>query len=92
MKHRFIWENGFAYCRCTITPKVRIKTKEWDGNFVPIWAESVGFVRIRTDGYEGHIYGTVSPVAPKTFDTIDQAKAYVEEQSLIGLTVNRLNV
>jgi len=90
---RFIWENGFAYCRCTVRPKVRIKTKEWDGNFVPLWVDSVGFVRIReVDGYEGHIYGTVSPVHPKSFPTIEQAKAYVEEQSLIGLAVNRLNV
>jgi viroplasmin and RNaseH domain-containing protein len=44
------------------------------------------------DGYEGHIYGTVSPAHPKSFDTIEQAKAYVEEQSLVGLTVNKLHV
>ncbi len=90
---KFIWENGFAYCRCTITPKVRITTREWGGETKPLWVDSVGFVRIReVDGYEGHIYGTVSPAHPKTFDTIEQAKAYVEEQSLIGLAVNRLNV
>lgn len=89
---KFIWESGEVYCRCTVRPKVRIKTKEWDGNFVPLLVDSVGFVRVHTDGYEGHIYGTVSPVHPKTFDTIEEAKAYVEEQSLIGLAVNRLNV
>ncbi len=88
----FIWENGEVYCRCTIRPKVRIKTREWDGNLVPLWVDSVGFVRVRMDGYEGHIYGTVSPAHPKSFDTIEQAKAYVEEQSLVGLTVNKLHV
>lgn len=89
---KFIWENGEVYCRCTVRPKVRIKTKEWDGNFVPMWVDSVGFVRVRMDAYEGHIYGTVSPVHPKSFPTMEDAKAFVEEQSLIGLAVNRLGV
>ena len=88
----FIWENGEVYCRCTVRPKVRIKTKEWDGNFVPLLVDSVGFVRVRMDGYEGHLYGTVSPTHPKLFGTIEEAKAYVEEQSLIGLTLNKLGV
>jgi len=89
---RFIWENGEVYCRCTVRPKVRIKTKEWDGNLVPMWVDSVGFVRVRIGAFEGHIYGTVSPVHPKSFPTMEAAKAYVEEQSLIGLAVNRLGV
>ena len=89
---KFIWESGEVYCRCTVRPKVRIKTKEWDGNFVPLLVDSVGFVRVRMDAYEGHVYGTVSPIHPKSFPTIEQAKAYVEEQSLIGLAVNRLGV
>lgn len=88
----FIWANGETYCRCTITPKVRITTREWGGETKPLWVDSVGFVRIRMDGFEGHIYGTVSPAHPRSFPTMEAAKAYVEEQSLIGLTVNRLNV
>lgn len=87
---KFVWDNGATYMRCTITPKVRIKTKEWDGEFVPLWVEAVGFVRTRMDGYEGHIYGTVSPTHPKLFPTVEAAKAYVEEQSFIGLIVNKL--
>ena len=89
---KFKWDDGEAYCRCTVRPKVRIKTKEWDGNLVPLWVDSVGFVRIRDDMFEGHIYGTVSPAHPKSFAHIEQAKAYVEEQSLIGLTVNKLTM
>lgn len=89
---RFIWGNGVAYCRCVITPKVRITTREWGGETKPLWVDAVGFVKINADCYEGHIYGTVSPAHPRRFDTIEQAKAYVEEQSLIGLAVNRLNV
>jgi hypothetical protein len=89
---KFFWENGEVYCRCTVRPKVRIKTKEWDGSLVPLLVDSVGFVRVRMDGYEGHLYGTVSPTHPKSFGTIEEAKAYVEEQSLIGLTLNKLGV
>lgn len=86
----FRWDNGQTYCRAVITPKVRIKTVMWGGNLVPLWVEAVGFVRIRMDAYEGHIYGTVSPAHPKSFPTMEAAKAYVEEQTLVGLTVNKL--
>lgn len=89
---RFIWDNGKVYCRCGAASKVRITSRTWDDAPAPRWIEAVGFVRIRTDAYEGHIYGTVSPAHPKSFDTMEAAKAYVEEQSLIGLTVHRLNV
>lgn len=88
----FKWENGEVYCRCTITPRVRIITKEWNNDTKPLWVDAVGFARARGGLFEGHIYGTVSPVAPKSFATIEQAKAYVEEQSLIGLAVNKLTM
>jgi len=88
----FSWENGEVYSRCTVHPKVRIITREWNSETKPLLVDSVGFVRVRMDGHEGHIYGTVSPAHPKSFDTIEQAKAYVEEQSLIGLTVNKLTM
>ena len=89
---KFKWENGEVYCRCTIKPHVRITTTEWGGHTKPLWVDAVGFVRVRMEGCEGHIYGTVSPAHPKSFDTLEEAKAYVEEQSLIGLAVNKLGV
>ena len=92
MKHKFTWEHGLAYARCSIRPKVRIATREWGGSTVSYWVDAVGFIKINADSYEGQIYGTVSPVHPKSFPTIEQAKAFVEEQSLIGLAVNRLGV
>jgi hypothetical protein len=37
------------------------------------------------------IYGSVNPDAlGKFFDNIDEAKRYVEEQALVGLTLNKL--
>lgn len=89
---RFLWDNGLAYCRCTITPKVRITTREWGGETKPLWVDAVGFVKVNADCYEGHIYGTVSPVAPKRFVLLESAKAYVEDQALIGLAVNKLTM
>jgi len=88
----FKWDNGEVYCRCTITPKVLISTTEFSGETRPLWVDAVGFVRVRMDAYEGHIYGTVSPIHSKSFDTLGEAKAYVEEQSIIGLTVNKLTM
>jgi hypothetical protein len=88
---KFIWENGEVYCRCTVRPKVRITTKEWAGNLKPMWVDAVGFIRIYDDGLcTGNLYGTVSDAHPKKFAHLDQAKAWVEEQALIGLTLNKL--
>ena len=89
---RFIWEHGEVYLRCVITPKVRIKTREWEDRIKPYWVDAVGYIKVNYGEYEANIYGTVSPVAPKRFDTLEQAKAYVEEQSLIGLAVNKLTM
>lgn len=89
---KFKWDDGQTYCRCTITPKVQVRTYSWGGVEEPIWIEAAGFVRVRIDGYEGHIYGRVSKEPPRSFPTMQEAKTYVEEQSLIGLTVKRLGV
>jgi hypothetical protein len=87
---KIVWDNGQTYCRAVITPKVRITAREWGGTTKPLWVDAVGFVRIRNTWYEGHIYSIVSEAHPKVFDTMDQAKRYVEEQALLGLTLNRL--
>lgn len=95
---KFHWDDGQTYCRCTITPKVQVRTYSWGGGEEPVWISSVGFMRIRyvietcTTRYEGHIYGTVSKEPPRSFPTMEEAKTYVEEQSLIGLTVKRLGM
>ena len=89
---KFIWENGEVYLRCTIKPKVRIRTYDWADENKYVHVDAVGYIKVHADSYEANIYGTVSPAPPKLFAHLEQAKAYVEEQSLIGLTVNRLNV
>lgn len=89
---KFTWEDGEVYLRCTITPKVRIKIRNYGGEANPYWVDAVGYIKVHADSYEANIYGTVSPAYPKLFVHLEQAKAYVEEQSLIGLAVNRLNM
>lgn len=90
---KFEWQDGLAYCRCLVTPKIVIPTHDWGGTTKPLWIDAVGFVKVsHLDTYEAHIYGTVSPISPKTFAHLSDAKAYVEEQSLIGLTVKKLGV
>lgn len=89
---KFVWQDGLAYCRCIVTPKIVIPTPVWGGT-KPLWIDAVGFVKVdHLDSYEAHIYGVVSPISPKRFAHLDDAKAYVEEQSLIGLTVKKLGV
>lgn len=89
---KFIWENGEVYCRCTVRPEVRINVKEWEGTLKPYWVDAVGYIKVNAADCEANIYGTVSSAPPKRFNNLSDAKAYVEEQSLIGLTVNKLGV
>lgn len=87
---KFKWDDGEVYCRCLVRPKVSITVHDWGGSTKPLLVDAVGFVKVLDNGYEGHIYGTVSAARPKFFAHLEQAKAYVEEQSLIGLTINKL--
>ena len=89
---KFIWENGEVYLRCSIKPRVRIITEGWSGMTKPLWVDAVGYIKVSADSHEANIYGTVSSVPPKRFANLGDAKAYVEEQSLIGLTVKRLSM
>jgi hypothetical protein len=51
----------------------------------------MGYILPRDGRLMACIYGSVNPDAPgKFFDNIDEAKAYVEQQALLGLTLNKL--
>jgi hypothetical protein len=51
----------------------------------------MGYILLRDGRLLACIYGSVHPDSPGAwFDHIDEAKRYVEEQALVGLTLNRL--
>lgn len=89
---KFDWMDcGSGYFRCATDRPVPIKTLEFGGNMRNAAVTDMGYI-MRINGlYRGHTYGTVHPDAPaEDFDTIDEAKRYVEQQAMVGLTLNKL--
>jgi hypothetical protein len=51
----------------------------------------MGYVRLVNGKYTASVYGSINPDAPGGwFNDLDEAKRYVEEQALLGLTLNKL--
>lgn len=87
----FHWRDTPTSCRCVTDRPVKIKTLEWSGMFTNTLVQDMGYVLFRDGRFLACIYGTVHPDSPGAwFDHIDDAKRYVEQQALVGLTLNKL--
>jgi len=89
----FVWMNsGAGYHRCTSDRPVTIKARDFGGLDVhDARITDMGYILPRDGRLMACIYGSVNPDSPgKFFDNIDEAKRYVEEQALLGLTLNKL--
>lgn len=88
----FHWRDRQTHYRCTSDKPVTIKVFDFGG--IGVHNEHVtdmGYVIPRGSDFTACIYGSINPDAPSAlFDNIDEAKRYVEEQALLGLTLNKL--
>lgn len=85
------WSDGGTFHRCFTERPVRIQTREWGGGTRPYYTQDMGYILHREGRLMAHVYGTINPDAlGKWFDDLDEAKAYVEQQALLGLTLNKL--
>lgn len=89
---KFDWMNcGSGYYRCATDKPVTIKLRGFDGNMHGSRVTDMGYIMPKDGRVLACVYGTVHPECPGGwFDNIDDAKRYVEEQALLGLTLNRL--
>jgi hypothetical protein len=90
---KFDWMDcGSGYHRCTTDKPVTIKAFNFGGTGTHnARITDMGYIMHRAGQYEGHIYGSVNQDAmPKGFNTLEAAKAYVEQQAQVGLTLNKL--
>lgn len=87
----FQWSDGDTIHRCFVDSPVRIKTREWGGGYRTYGTQDMGYILHRDGRLMAHVYGTINPdCLGAWFDNIDEAKAYVEQQALLGLTLNKL--
>lgn len=89
---KFDWMDcGSGYYRCSIDKPVKIKALEFGGGTTESRVRDMGYIMYVAGLYRGNIYGSINPDAPSgAFNNIDDAKRYVEEQALAGLTLNKL--
>lgn len=85
------WLDDLFIQRARASPPIRIMTKDWGGALKPYSAADLGYVLLRNGKYHAHTYGSINPdFAGKSFDDLDAARACVEEQALVGITLNKL--
>jgi hypothetical protein len=89
----FDWMDcGSGYSRCTSTEPVTVKVFAF-GSTVPHNARitHMGYIMPKDGRLMACVYGSVHPESPGAwFDHTDEAKRYVEQQAMVGLTLNRL--
>ena len=88
---KFVWNDSQTHYRCCSAEPVRIKTLSFGGKFHDAKLTDMGYVVPRDGRFMAYVYGSVNPdTQVRFFKKIDAAKAYVEEQALIGITLNKL--
>lgn len=91
---KIVWADGDTIHRAYLSTPVTITTREWGGGTRPYKTQDMGYIQQhRTDPHKwlAQVYGSINPDCHgASFDNIDEAKAYVEQQALVGITLNKL--
>ena len=88
---KFHWIDNGASHRCRTEQPVQITTKDWGGAYRRTFVQDMGYTLHRDGRLIAMVYGTVNPDCPGAwFDNIDEARAYVEQQALAGIALNKL--
>lgn len=84
----FNWRDSPTHYSCTIDKPVRITINHGAGHAK---VTDMGYVIPRDGRFMAYVYGGVNPDTPgQFFNNIEDAKRYVEEQALLGLTLKKL--
>lgn len=88
---KMVWSDSPTHYRCTSSSPVQIKARNFGGFYDKKSVTDMGYILPRDGRFMACIYGSINPDAPgRFFDNIDDAKAYVEQQALVGIAINKL--
>jgi hypothetical protein len=93
----FIWEPGSMvqitrYHRCHLANSIRVHMKGWNGSKQSVVVNQVGYIKVTEHGtFHANVYGSISKQPPASFDTLDEAKQYVEAHATTGLVLKKLH-
>lgn len=91
---KIVWADGGKIHRAFLESPITITTREFGGGTRPYKTYDMGY--ITKDKYSdgrwlANVYGTINPDSPsRLFDDLEEAKAYVETQALLGIAINKL--
>ena len=94
----FIWEPGSMvqithYHRCHLANSIRVHMKGWNGSKQSVVVNQVGYIKATEHGtFHANIYGSISDAMPMSFNTLAEAKRYVEDHATVGLVAKNLHV
>jgi hypothetical protein len=94
----FIWEGGAtapsgSYHRCHLTKSMRVSLKDCNGSKHNAVVNQVGYVKATDHGtFHANIFGSISKQMPMSFNTLAEAKRYVEDHATTGLVIKQLHV
>jgi hypothetical protein len=95
---KFIWEPGATsqltnYYRCHLAKPMRVPLKDWNGSKHNSMVNQVGYVKATEHGtFHANIFGSISKQMPMSFNTLAEAKRYVEDHATTGLVIKQLHV
>lgn len=91
---KIVWHDAGTMHRAYTESPVTITTREWGGGTRPYRTQDMGYIakdRYSDSRWLACVYGSIHPESPsRLFDDIDDAKAYVEQQALLGIAINKL--
>lgn len=87
------WHADGTMHRAFLTRGVQITAKDFGGGLAQFWLKDLGYVMWRADCNQwlAALYGSCNPEAESRFFlSLTHAKQYVEDQALVGITLNKL--
>lgn len=88
----FRWIDDGPIQRCDFQHPVAVKLRAWRGGEPELTTiKHAGYIVRVAPLWAANTYGSANPDSyEKEFDNIDEAKAYVEQQALLGIVINKL--
>lgn len=88
---KFRWTDDSTIQRCDFVKPIVVKLRQGGGEPELTTVKHAGYIVRVPPHWAANTYGSVNPDShPREFDNIDEAKAYVEQQALLGITLNKL--
>lgn len=82
---RIAWTDDGNYHRAYLTKPIKLALMDFGGTPSMFLVRDLGYIKQHHTHFAGSLYGSVSDAPTKTFDTLDEAKHYIEDYATAGI-------